>query len=205
MIHARTSPGTVIATVLGVVVPVAFLAVFFAWPVAAMIGRGLADGLGGFGEVFSRPRTLRLVGLTLGQAALASIVCVVVGLPLAHVLYRLTFRGRALLRALVILPFVLPTVVVGVAFRTLLRDTPLDGSFAAILLALVFFNVAVVVRTVGSAWEGLDPRQEDAAAGHSPAIRVTSPAAPTRSEADPRAGKPPAPGSPSRTGPWSWA
>jgi len=163
VIHARTSPGTVIATVLGVVVPVAFLAVFFAWPVAAMIGRGLADGLGGFGEVFSRPRTLRLVGLTLGQAALASIVCVVVGLPLAHVLYRLTFRGRALLRALVILPFVLPTVVVGVAFRTLLRDTPLDGSFAAILLALVFFNVAVVVRTVGSAWEGLDPRQEDAA------------------------------------------
>ena len=74
MIHARTSPGTVIATMLGVVVPVAFLAVFFAWPVAAMIGRGLADGLGRFGEGFSRPRTLRLVGLTLGQGALASIV-----------------------------------------------------------------------------------------------------------------------------------
>ena len=171
MTRARTSPGIVIATVLGVAVPVAFLGVFFAWPVGAMIGRGFADGLGGFGEVFSRPRTIRLIGFTLGQAALASGICVVLGLPVAHVLYRLRFRGRGLLRALVILPFVLPTVVVGVAFRTLLRDTPLDGTFAAILLALVFFNVAVVVRTVGSAWEGLDPRQEDAARvlGASPA------------------------------------
>lgn len=171
----RTSPGTVIATVLGVALPVAFLAVFFAWPVAAMVGRGLAPGgvldLGGFGEVFSRPRTIRLIGLTLGQAALASVICVVLGLPLAHVLYRLRFRGRALVRALVIVPFVLPTVVVGVAFRTLLRGTPLDGTFAAIMMALVFFNIAVVVRTVGSAWEGLDPRQEDAARvlGASPA------------------------------------
>ena len=163
MSQVRTSPGAVIATVLGVAVPLAFLAVFFAWPVAAMIGRGFADGLGGFGEVFSRPRTIRLVGLTLGQAALASVICVVLGLPVAHVLYRLRFRGRALVRALVILPFVLPTVVVGVAFRTLLRDTPLDGTFPAIMMALVFFNIAVVVRTVGTAWEGLDPRQEDAA------------------------------------------
>ncbi|MBX3100845.1 MAG: iron ABC transporter permease [Salinibacterium sp.] len=171
----RTPPSIVIATVLGVGVPVAFLAVFFAWPVAAMIGRGVAPegilDLGGFGEVFSRPRTIRLLGLTLGQAALASVLCVLLGLPVAHVLYRLQFRGRALLRALVLLPFVLPTVVVGVAFRTLLRGTPLDGTFVAIMLALVFFNVAVVVRTVGSAWEGLDPRQEDAARvlGASPA------------------------------------
>ncbi|CAN5311862.1 iron ABC transporter permease [soil metagenome] len=171
----RTAPGTVIATVLGVGLPLAFLAVFFAWPVAAMIGRGVAPegviDLGGFGEVFSRPRTVRLIGLTLGQAALASVICVLLGLPVAHVLYRLSFRGRALLRALVILPFVLPTVVVGVAFRTLLRGTPLDGTFAAIMMALVFFNVAVVVRTVGTAWEGLDPRQDDAARvlGASPA------------------------------------
>lgn len=171
MTRIRTSPGTVIATVLGVGVPLVFLGVFFAWPVAAMISRGFADGLGGFAEVFSRPRTIRLIGLTLGQAALASVICVLLGLPVAHVLYRLRFRGRAIVRALVILPFVLPTVVVGVAFRTLLRDTVLDGTFTAIMLALVFFNVAVVVRTVGSAWEGLDPRQEDAARvlGASPA------------------------------------
>jgi thiamine transport system permease protein len=167
------TPGSILAIVLGAGVPLAFVAVFFAWPVLTMVGRGLLpDGaldLGGFGEVLGRPRTLRLIGLTVGQAALASVTCVVLGLPIAHVLYRLRFPGRGMLRALVVLPFVLPTVVVGVAFRTLLREggllggLGLDGTFAAIMLALVFFNIAVVVRTVGITWEGLDSRQEEAA------------------------------------------
>lgn len=179
-----------VLTVLAVVVPVAFLGLFFALPVATMIGLGLLpEGVldpGGVVEVLSRPRTLRLIGLTLGQAGLAAVVCTLLGIPVAHVLYRLRFRGRGLLRALVILPFVLPTVVVGVAFRTLLREggmlgwLGLDGTFAAILAALVFFNIAVVARTVGTAWEALDPRQEDAARvlGASPArvfVTVTVP------------------------------
>jgi len=68
------------------------------------------------------------------------------------------------------LPFVLPTVVVGVAFRQLIAPAGplgalnLDGTSAAIVAALVFFNVSVVVRTVGSFWEGLDHRIEEAAA-----------------------------------------
>jgi thiamine transport system permease protein len=165
---ARRRPSTVLWMVLGVGVPVAFLAIFFAWPVLAIIARGFLDG-GPAIEVLVRPRTLRLLGLTLAQASIAALVCVVIGVPIAHVLYRLRFRGRGLLRALVIVPFVMPTVVVGVAFRTLFREgglfgfLGLDGTFPAILLALVFFNIAVVVRTVGGTWEGLDPRQEDAA------------------------------------------
>jgi thiamine transport system permease protein len=172
-LRARAAPSTILAIVLAAGVPLAFVGVFFAWPVGAMVGRGFfVDGaldLGGFADVLARPRILRLIGLTIGQAALASLVCVVLGLPIAHVLYRLTFRGQRMLRALVVLPFVLPTVVVGVAFRTLLREggllgsLRLDGTFAAIMLALVFFNVAVVVRTVGTTWEGLDQRQEEAA------------------------------------------
>ena len=73
-------------------------------------------------------------------------------------------------RALVVVPFVLPTVVVGVAFRQLLAPSGwlgglgLDGTAAAIVAALVFFNISVVVRTVGSFWEALDPRREEAAA-----------------------------------------
>jgi thiamine transport system permease protein len=156
---------------LAAAVPLAFVGIFFAWPVAHMVGLGFAEGLGGVAEALGRPRTLRIIGLTIGQASIATVACVALGLPIAHVLYRLRFRGQRLLRALVIVPFVMPTVVVGIAFRTLVRDTPLDGSFATIVLALVFFNVAVVVRTVGSSWQALDPRQEEAAAalGASPA------------------------------------
>ena len=170
---ARRAPGTTFWVVLGAAVPLAFVGIFFVWPVVAMVGRGLLpDGvldLGGFADVLTRPRTIRLIGLTLGQAALAAVITTVLGVPVAYVLYRLQFRGRQVLRALIVIPFVLPTVVVGVAFRTLLRTggplgaLGLDGSFAAIMAALVFFNVAVVVRTVGTAWEGLDIRQEEAA------------------------------------------
>ena len=154
-------------------VPVAFLAVFFAWPVAAMVSRGfVTDGwldLSGFVEVFSRPRTWRIVGLTLAQASVGTALSVLLGVPGAYLLYRCRFRGRGVLRALVTVPFVLPTVVVGVAFRSVLAPggllgfLRLDGTFTAIVAALVFFNYGLVVRTVGALWERLDPRTEQAA------------------------------------------
>ncbi|RMI13335.1 ABC transporter permease [Cellulomonas triticagri] len=171
----------VVAWTVAAAVPLVFLGVFFAWPVLTLVGRGfVADGaldLSGFAEVFARPRTWRIVGLTLAQGALGTVVSVALGVPGAYVLYRCRFPGRGLLRAFVTVPFVLPTVVVGVAFRALLRDNGplgflhLDGTFTAIVAALVFFNYAVVVRTVGGMWERLDPRPEQAARalGASPA------------------------------------
>lgn len=169
----RASAGVVAFWCVAVAVPLLFLGVFFAWPVVVMVGRGfVVDGaldLSGFVDVFSRPRTWRIVGLTLAQASIATVVSVGLGVPGAYVLYRRTFRGRTAVRALVTVPFVLPTVVVGVAFRSLLVDggplgfLRLDGTFAAIVAALVFFNYAVVVRAVGGLWERLDPRAEQAA------------------------------------------
>jgi thiamine transport system permease protein len=169
------------AVVVAVAVPLTFLAVFFAWPVAAILGRGLVvDGrldLGGFGAVLGRSQTWQLVLRTLGQSVLATTLAVVLGVPGAHVLYRCRFRGRALVRVLVAVPFVMPTVVVGVAFRGLLVEggplgsLGLDQSFPALVAALVFFNYCVVVRTVGALWAHLDPRPEQAARalGASPA------------------------------------
>ena len=67
------------------------------------------------------------------------------------------------MRALVVVPFVLPTVVVALAFLAVLPDG-LERGWAAILVAHAFFNVAVVVRVVGTFWAGLDPRVSEAAA-----------------------------------------
>ncbi len=151
--------------------PLGFLVVLFAWPVASIVGLGLAvpEGPRGVIETWADGRTLELLLFTLGQAACSTLLALLVGLPLAGVLARYRFPGRRLVRAAAIVPFVLPTVVVGVAFRTLLvPGGPLaflgaDGTFGAIVAALVFFNYAVVVRTVGGLWERLDPRAEQAA------------------------------------------
>lgn len=154
-------------------VPVAFLVIFFAWPVATLVARGfVVDGqpsLAGVQEVLAAPRTWRIVGQTLAQAVAGTVASVLLGLPGAYLLYRCRFPGRRLLRAVVSVPFVLPTVVVGVAFQSLLAShgplgfLGLQESFVGIVAALVFFNYSVVVRTVGALWSRLDPRVEDAA------------------------------------------
>jgi thiamine transport system permease protein len=168
-----TRPTTVLAWTVAVAVPLLFLGVFFALPVGTLVLRGFVhDGaldLSGFADVFGRRRTWRIIGLTVVQAGLATAIAVAVGIPGAYLMHRCEFRGRAALRAFVVVPFVLPTVVVGVAFRSVLAPAGplgflgLDGSFAAIVAALVFFNYAVVVRTVGAFWAHLDPRAEQAA------------------------------------------
>lgn len=154
--------------------PLVFFAVFFAWPVGSMVGRGLfPDGspdLSALPEVLGRGRTLRVLGFTVGMALAGTVVTLLLGLPTAFVLYRLAFPMRGLARSWVVMPFVLPTVVVGVMFRSLLAPGgPLgflgwDGTPWAIGAAFVFFNLAVVVRTVGGVWAGLDRRPEEAAA-----------------------------------------
>lgn len=163
------------------VLPLAVLGVFFVLPVSGMVSEGfLTDGRfdpGGVLEVLGRPRVHRVLWFTVWSSTVATLVAVLLGLPVAHLLHRRHFPGRRLLRSLLLVPFVLPTVVVGVAFRELIGEAGplgflgLDGSAVAIVAGLVFFNVAVVIRAVGAAWESLDPRPAEAAAalGASPA------------------------------------
>ena len=159
------------ARVLCVVVPAAFLGVFFLYPVGTILVRGLgADGLDRLLSLPGRASFRGVAWFTVWQATVSTLLTVVVALPGAHLLARRRFRGRALFRAATTVPFVLPTVVVGGAFLALFdRFGLVDGPFRAtrtvwaILAAHVFFNVAVVLRTVGGFWEGLDHRPEEQA------------------------------------------
>ncbi|WP_414939574.1 ABC transporter permease [Amycolatopsis sp. cmx-11-51] len=139
------------------VLPLGFLVVFFAWPVAAIIGRGF--GSGGVGTAIGDPLTWKLAGFTVASAGVSTIVAVLAGLPVAFLLARVRLPGVSLVRTLVLVPFVLPTVVVGLAFRALWPD----GGLLPLVLANAFFNVAVVARTVSGLWSHLDPRTVDAA------------------------------------------
>ncbi|MGC5410857.1 iron ABC transporter permease, partial [Streptomyces sp. DT225] len=94
-------------------VPVAFFAVFFAYPVAAIVGRGLkADGVwqfGRFGEVLARPEIRDVLWFTLWQALASTALTLLIALPGAYVFARFDFPGKQVLRAVVTVPFVLPT------------------------------------------------------------------------------------------------
>jgi thiamine transport system permease protein len=167
-----TAPRRPRAPLLLAVVPLGFLAVLFLYPVATIVWTGLApDGtldLSPFRRTLTDVRVQDVIRFTVWQALASTALTLLAGLPGAYVLARYDFRGRALLRAAVTVPFVLPTVVVASAFLSLLGPRgplpfTLHDRVWAILLAHVFFNYAVVVRTVGGLWSHLDPRTEEAA------------------------------------------
>ncbi|MDW3177219.1 MAG: iron ABC transporter permease [Acidimicrobiia bacterium] len=150
--------------------PCLFLGLFFIWPVAQLLVRGLGNNSDAVIDVF-RSSTLRSAAwFTLWQAVVSTLLTLLVALPLTAVVGNVSFRGRRLVLALVTIPFVLPTIVVAGALLATSDRIGLDsGPFSlsksvfAILVAHVFFNVAVVVRTVGSYWSQLSRDAEHAA------------------------------------------
>src|SRR5690606_31391117 len=151
---ARSRSGSLWAAAALGVLPFAFLGLFFAWPVAAIIRFGVADG--GVVDTLVEASTWRLAGFTVAQALAATVVAVLAGFPLAFLLARVRLPGITVVRTLVLVPFVLPTVVVGLAFRALWPD----GGVLSIVVANAFFNIAVVARTVGGLWAQGEPRVE---------------------------------------------
>ena len=152
--------------------PLLFLFLFFVYPVATILLRGLApDGrldVAGALAVVTRPFVLEVAWFTLWQAIVSTVMTVLVALPAAYVFARFDFPGRRLLSSAALVPFVLPTVVVAAAFLALLGPRSpfglrLDHTIWAILIAHVFYNYAVVLRIVGGVWGQLDPRLEEAA------------------------------------------
>ncbi|MEE8406116.1 MAG: iron ABC transporter permease [Acidimicrobiia bacterium] len=137
--------------------PAVFIGYFFVYPVARILGIGLAElDIGASGL---EARLLRVGWFTLWQATLSTILTLFAAAPLTWAVSTFEFRGRRLATALITVPFVLPTVVVGTAFVSL----GFDGSIWAILAAHVFFNAAVVVRTVSTLWSRIDPQLEETA------------------------------------------
>ncbi|HZD23921.1 MAG TPA: iron ABC transporter permease [Acidimicrobiia bacterium] len=137
-------------------IPTIFIGYFFVYPLLRILGLGLSEmsiGASGF-----EARLIRVGWFTLWQAAVSTILTFLIAAPLTWAVSTFHFRGRRLAMALATVPFVLPTVVVGTAFVALgWRE-----SIGAILAAHVFFNVAVVVRTVSTLWSRINPRLLDA-------------------------------------------
>lgn len=137
--------------------PVIFTGYFFVYPLVRILTLGLAELSVGFSGV--EARLFRVGWFTLWQATVSTILTFLAAAPLTWAVSSYEFKGRRLAMALATVPFVLPTVVVGTSFVAL----GWTESIGAILGAHVFFNIAVVVRTVSTLWARIDPRIQEAA------------------------------------------
>ncbi len=159
--------------------PLLFLLLFYFYPLGKIVLLSfLPDGSwdpARLSKLVNSPIYGRILWFTCWQAALSTVITLVLALPGAYVFARYRFFGKNLLQALMTVPFVLPTVVTAAAFRALLGTNGLlnnwlmaglqlsqppiniDQTVAFFLLAHVFYNYTLVLRIVGGFWAGLDP------------------------------------------------
>lgn len=158
-------------------VALSYLAFLLLLPLAALVQDGFREGPGVFFANIFRPTAWAALKLTLWTSALMAAVNGVIGTLTAYVLVRYRFFGKSLLNAVVDLPFAIPTLVTGVMLVILYGPRDLLGGFfhqhfdwkilfapPAIVLALLFVNYPIVVRSVQPVLEELDFAEEEAAA-----------------------------------------
>ncbi len=169
-------------TYIVLLLPIILLSIFLVYPVVSVIAQGLISETGtSFVDTLSAYRTQYTIAFTFIQASLSTILALLVGLPGAMLLARLRFRGKSLIRALIIVPFVLPPIVVVVGFlqmfgsygvidSTLMLLTQsstsilnLADGLVGIILAHTFYNAPLVMLLVSASMERLNPEIEESA------------------------------------------
>jgi sulfate/thiosulfate transport system permease protein len=164
----RLGAGGRASTALSVGAITTFLTVVVVLPLAALLWESKKSGAHGFWQIVSSPEAVAALKLTFGAAFVVVGINAVLGTVTAWVLVRDDFRGKALVNAVIDLPFALPTIVAGLTLLALYGPRSPVGvhaafTRAAIVLALCFVTLPFVVRTVQPVLLELDVEMEEAA------------------------------------------
>ena len=124
MLNSRYDARRVLSFGLLWFLPLIFLGIFYFFPLANILkisfeseGTRLVTPIL---EAVKSESIRQVLWFTIWQAALSTGLTLIIGLPGAYLFARYEFRGKSVLRALTVIPFVLPTVVVAAAFYALL-------------------------------------------------------------------------------------
>ncbi len=167
-----------------VLIPAVLAVAFLTLPLIAVLQR---LPWGDAWDILRSDRTTDALRVTLTVVPITTLVSVLLGVPLGWVLARAPIRGRTLLRAIVLLPMVLPPVVGGTALLFALGRRGLVGQWldewfgitlpfttAGAIVATTFVALPFVVITIEGGLRAVDPRTEEMAAtlGASPATTL---------------------------------
>lgn len=174
----RTRPPLVVA------IPAVIAVLFLTLPLIAVLQR---LPWGDAWDILRSERTTDALRVTLTVVPITTAIAVLLGVPLGWVLARAPIRGRTFLRAIVLLPMVLPPVVGGTALLFALGRRGLVGQWldqwfgitlpfttAGAVVATTFVALPFVVITIEGGLRAVDPRTEEMAAtlGASPATTL---------------------------------
>jgi sulfate transport system permease protein len=156
-------------TALGAGVLTGYVSLLVLLPIAAIVAKSAGAGPAAFWQAISGREALAAIKLTLLVSAAVAAINALLGTLLAWVLVRDRFRGQRIVDAVIDLPFVLPTIVAGIALLALYgpkKPVGINVSFtvAGVLMALLFVTLPFVVRSVQPVLLALDRSSEEAAA-----------------------------------------
>ena len=159
---------------LGVTLTVLSLIVLI--PLTAVVIKSAGQSPAQFIAAAFSERAMKAYQLTFGASAIAAVINGVFGVLTAWALVRYRFPGKAVVNAIVDLPFALPTAVAGIALATLYAPTGWVGALltplgikaaynpAGVVIALTFIGLPFVVRTLEPVMRDLAADVEEAAA-----------------------------------------
>lgn len=155
----------------------AYLGAMLVIPLAVIVQDGLRAGLDGLWRQVTQPVAWSALTLTLWTSAVMAVINAIMGTVTAYVLVRYRFPGKAIINALVDIPFAIPTLVTGVMLVVLYGPQQPLGKWVetalgvriifappGIVLALLFVTFPFVVRAIQPVLMNLDREQEEAAA-----------------------------------------
>jgi sulfate transport system permease protein len=148
---------------------VLYLSAIVLLPLAALTSQAFEGGLSEFWSQVTSPQAVRSLELTVIASLIVVIINAIFGTILAWLLVRDEFPGKAVVNAVIDLPFALPTIVASLTLITLWgTKSPLGIDFAAtqaaVVVALLFVTLPFVVRAVQPLLIEMDREMEEAAA-----------------------------------------
>jgi sulfate transport system permease protein len=158
-----------------ILIAVAFMLVFLLLPLAVVFTEALAKGMQTFFVAITQPEALSSIRLTLLVAAMVVPMNIVFGIAAAWAMARFEFRGKALLGALIDLPFSVSPVIAGLIYVLLFGAQGWFGPWLnahgiriifavpGLVLASVFVTLPFVARELIPLMQAQGSEDEEAA------------------------------------------
>jgi thiamine transport system permease protein len=147
--------------VFGAVIPILLIILFLLFPVVSVLISSFYDGtkfsFEYIGAILSDKFYYGFFGFSFSQALLSTFITLLIGIPIGYIFGKYDFPGRRITKAIFTVPFVLPTVLVGMGFLSLFGENGFLGSqFLSIVFAHAFFNIPLVVHYFSAYYRTFD-------------------------------------------------
>ena len=160
-----------------------FILIIFYIPLGGILVKGIQNeqgffSLDGIVEILKSSYYRKIISFTFFQAIISTILSVAIGLPGAWIMSHFAFPGKKLIKAVITIPFILPSILVVLGFvlffgkngmlnnflnKLGFEDLKVLYSFKAIIFAHIFYNFPIAIRIISSLWSKIPESQMMAA------------------------------------------